>query len=79
MKGMMMKNSVELLIPQINHIYYNRYFDLTFIVIGKEYEETRKKSIMYKVKFLNHSKEGYDIKLCSQKASLFHENYTVEL
>jgi hypothetical protein len=73
------KDGGEQLILQINHIYHNRYFDLTFIVIGKEYDAIRKNRPMYKVKFLNHSEEGYDIKLYSQQASLFHENYTVEI
>jgi hypothetical protein len=67
------------LTPQINHIYHNRYFDLTFIVIGKEHDEKRKMLPMYKVKFLNISEQGSDIKLYSQKASLFHKDYTSEI
>lgn len=67
------------MIPQINHIYHNNHFDLTFIVIGKEYEETKKRSIMYKVKFLNFSEEGSDIKLYSQQASLFYKEHNIEL
>ena len=67
------------MIPQINVIYHNKHFDLTFIVIGKEYDEKRKMLPMYKVKFLNHLEEGYDIKLYSQKANLFHKDHTIEL
>ena len=67
------------MIPQINHIYHNKEYDLTFIVIGKEYDEKRRMLPMYKVKFLNFSEQGSDIKLYSQKANLFHKDHTIEL
>ena len=67
------------MIPQINHIYHNNHFDLTFIVIGKEYDEKRRMLPMYKVKFLNISEQGSDINLYSQKANLFHKDHTIEL
>ena len=74
-----MSNDKYHMIPQINHIYHNKHFDLTFIVIGKEYDEKRKMLPMYKVKFLNISEQGSVIKLYSQKANLFHKDHTIEL
>ena len=68
------------MIPQINHIYHNNQYDLTFIVIGKEYDEKRRMLPMYKVMFLNIPEQGEsDIKLYSQKANLFHKDHTIEL
>lgn len=68
------------MIPQINHIYHNKEYDLIFIVIGKEYDEKRRMLPMYKVMFLNIPEQSEsDIKLYSQKASLFHKDHTIEL
>jgi len=69
---------IDLITPKINSIYHNKYFDLTFIVIGKEQDKhSTQHSMKYKVKFL---KEGYDsVRLYSEIASLFHIDHTTEL